>query len=112
MTMKNLSRDVQISTISDAGILSAIEEVAGKLSGEELKFVGKKLTYGHILNGLILLLMDYPEAERLSLGRRAISRLEDWALERDTPEDSKQFEARGHPLVVLPKPKSKKSISD
>lgn len=103
--MKYLSRRPQISMQSHAEIVPRLKELVGKLSGEELRLFNKELTYGHVINGLILLLLDNPEAEQLCLVREAIARMEDWMLERDPRSNG--LKSRGLPLTQMPALESK-----
>ena len=91
---------------SHAEIVPRLKELVGKLSGEELRLLNKDLTYGHIINGLILLLLDNTEKEQLCLVREAIARLEDWMLERKPRSNG--LKSHGLPLTQMPALESEK----
>jgi hypothetical protein len=105
--MKYLSRDPQISMQSHPEIQPRLAEIANRLAGENLRYTNKQVTYGHIINGLILLLLDNSEEGRLALARHAVERLEDWTVERDPPR-SQGLQTKGHPLIQLPKSEGEK----
>jgi hypothetical protein len=92
---------------SHSEIIPRLSEVASKIHGEGVRYIAKQVTYGHIVNGLVLLLLDNTEEEQLELARRAIQRLEDWTVERE-PTRSNGLQTRGHSLIQLPKSESEK----
>ena len=102
--MKYLSRKSQISMQSHPEIIPRLKELVAILAGEELKILNKELTYGHVINGLILQLLDHhPQEEQLKRVRAAVARLEDWMLERSS---AKPLRGIGT-ATTLPKSESK-----
>lgn len=83
--MKRLSKDVQISLQSHREIMPWLDGLASDLAREGVTYLGRKLKSSHLLNGLILRLMDMDEAEGLQLAREAVARLEGWAMDREAP---------------------------
>jgi hypothetical protein len=112
--MKRLGKVHQISGQSHAEIISGLGQLTERLTGEDETYLGKKLTYGFILNGLALLLLDEPEEEQLRLAVRALRRLEMWAMEYEVPEEARGLLAflasRGD--LVPPTPISGSDVSD
>ena len=107
-TMKSLSRDYQISMQSHSEIVPRLSEVLSRLQGEKVRYIAKQPTYGHIVNGLVLLLLDNTEEEQISLAKQAIERLEDWTLGAASQPGQRGLTA-GTPWTQLPKVESEKS---
>ncbi len=84
--MKKLGKDIQISGQSHAEIMAGLGHVVDYLVGQGETFLGRKLRPGHVLNGLILLLLDHDQADQLRFGIRALRRLEAWAMETKPKE--------------------------
>lgn len=95
--MKKLTKETQIATISHHEILGPIEGIVVELSGEP-GYLGKALTYGQIINGLLLLVLDHPKGDQLRLCQQAIDRLETWAI--DSESGSKLSKRKGHPVTI------------
>ncbi len=93
--MKRLGKDHQLSCQSHAEIISGLEELVARLSGDGETFLGRKLRTGYVLNGLLLLLKDMGDEERLRIGRRAIRRTEHWMLDRGVPDEARGLEGAG-----------------
>lgn len=79
--MKKLSRDSQINAQSHSAITSGLEGLTAKLSNTQVDCLGRKLTTGMVLNGLLLELLDLPPEEQIRIGTKAVRRLERWLLE-------------------------------
>jgi hypothetical protein len=106
--MKYLSRSPQISVQSHSEIVPPLKKIAAVFSGEGLRVVNKEIEYGHLVNGLILLMLDGSEEDQLALAREVIARLEDWMLERESKSGG--LRTRGLPGVQLPKVKSTDNV--
>lgn len=102
--MKKLTKDMQISALSHPEILPRLKEVTARLSGESVNYVLKEVTYGHVLNGLVLLLLDGDAKEQVEMASAAVKRLEAWT--QGVEPILKGMQTKGHPLSQLPAAKS------
>lgn len=83
--MKHLGKGTQLAAQSHPEIVALLEELTTRLTKTGVSFLGKKLTTGMLMNGLILLLSDQEPDIQLRRGILAVSRLERWSLELPEP---------------------------
>jgi len=96
--MKKFSKSYRLQSDSVAEITRAFEEATFKLS-ETLKFDGRKLRPGPLLNAIAVHFLHMSEADREEFGRFALAQLECFLAETD--EEREKAEERLS--LVLPK---------